>query len=90
MGNALAIRSSRESLFRIGPFSNGLMVLAVGLTFALQMLLLYVPFFQRVFVTRPLSARDLAISLLASAVVFAVIELYKLARRSFDRKRKRI
>ena len=85
MGNALATRSSRDSLLTIGLFSNRLMVLAVSLTFVLQLLLIYVPFLQRIFMTEALSATNLIISLLASVVVFIVIELYKWGRRRADR-----
>ena len=81
MGNALATRSSRDSLFRIGMFSNRLMVGAVMLGFVLQLLLIYVPVFQTVFKTQPLSMQDLFICLIASAVVFVVLELSKLVKR---------
>lgn len=81
MGNALATRSSRDSLFRIGLFSNRLMVGAVMLGFVLQLLLIYVPVFQTVFKTQPLSMQDLFVCLIASAVVFVVLELSKLVKR---------
>jgi Ca2+-transporting ATPase len=81
MGNALATRSSRDSLFRIGLFSNRLMVGAVMLGFVLQLLLIYVPVFQTIFKTQPLSMPDLFICLIASAVVFVVLELSKLVKR---------
>jgi Ca2+-transporting ATPase len=81
MGNALAIRSNRESLFKIGLFTNRLMVIAIGTTFALQMLIIYFPPLQRVFKTEPLTAFELTGCLLASAVVFIILELYKYVRR---------
>jgi Ca2+-transporting ATPase len=81
MGNALATRSSRDSLFRIGLFSNRLMVGAVMLGFVLQLLLIYVPVFQTVFKTQSLSMQDLFVCLIASAVVFVVLELSKLVKR---------
>ena len=81
MGNALATRSSRDSLFGIGLFSNRLMVGAVMLGFVLQLLLIYIPVFQTVFKTQPLSMRDLFICLIASAVVFVVVESSKLVKR---------
>ena len=82
MGNALATRSSRESLFTIGVFSNLLMVGAVSLSFVLQLALIYIPFFQDIFSTQPLSQFEMLICLAASAVVFLVIEVYKwVARR---------
>jgi Ca2+-transporting ATPase len=86
MGNALAIRSNSQSLFSIGFFSNRLMVAAVTATFALQLALIYIPFLQKVFKTRPLTASQLAICLIASVVVFFVVELYKLFFRIRNRR----
>jgi Ca2+-transporting ATPase len=77
MGNALATRSSRDSLFKIGLFSNRLMVGAVLLTLVLQLLLIYVPVLQSVFSTEALTAQQLLICLLTSAVVFVILEIYK-------------
>jgi Ca2+-transporting ATPase len=77
MGNALAIRSGRESLFTIGIFSNRLMVFAVLTTFVLQLALIYVPFLQDVFKTVALTAGELAICLVSSTVVFISVEIYK-------------
>ncbi|MFN2187914.1 MAG: cation transporting ATPase C-terminal domain-containing protein, partial [Candidatus Promineifilaceae bacterium] len=85
MGNALAIRSSRDSLFSIGIFSNRLMVLAVLLTFALQLMLIYIPLFQGVFKTEPLTIPQLLICLGASAIVFVILELYKWVLRLRNR-----
>lgn len=81
MGNALAIRSNTESVFSIGFFANRTMIGAVVITFLLQLALLYMPFLQEIFDTRPLVARDLIIALIASAVVFVAVELDKWVRR---------
>ncbi len=81
MGNALAIRSNRESVFSIGFFANKTMIGAIVLTFVLQLALLYVPFLQKLFDTQPLNARDLVIVLIASAVVFVAVEIDKWIRR---------
>jgi Ca2+-transporting ATPase len=85
MGNALATRSNRESIFSIGLFTNRLMVGAVLLTVVLQMMLIYVPFLQKIFNTVALSAGELAIALVASAVVFAAVETYKWNLRRLDK-----
>jgi Ca2+-transporting ATPase len=77
MGNALAIRSERESLFQIGLLSNKAMLGAVLLTFILQMAVVYVPFLQELFNTVSLPLTDLVISLGLSAVVFVAVELEK-------------
>jgi Ca2+-transporting ATPase len=86
MGNALAIRSNTESVFKIGLFSNRLMVIAIAITFVLQLVLIYVPFFQRFFNTEPLSARDLIIALLISLIVFVAVEIEKWIRRVVKRR----
>ncbi len=84
MGHVLAIRSDKESLFRIGLFSNKALVGAVILTFALQMATIYVPFLNPVFKTVPLSAGELATTLLLSSVVFIAVEIEKWWFRKTD------
>ena len=77
MGNALALRAHKESVFSIGIFSNRLMVLAIALTIALQLALLYTSLGQRFFSTVPLSAENLAIGFGASLLVFVAVEVEK-------------
>jgi Ca2+-transporting ATPase len=77
MGNALAIRSGRDSFFRTGLLSNKALIGAVLLTFVLQLAVVYVPFMQELFKTMALSPVNLAISLVLSTVVFWGIELEK-------------
>jgi Ca2+-transporting ATPase len=86
MGNALALRSNRESLFKLGIFSNGYMLGAVLLTFVLQLLITYVPFLQGIFGTMALTPTDLAVSLGASTIVFLAIEIYKWGLRLDSRR----
>ncbi|MFZ5808390.1 MAG: cation-translocating P-type ATPase [Chloroflexota bacterium] len=82
MGNVLAIRSSRYTLFQIGLLSNKPLVAAVLLTFALQMAVVYVPFLQSIFGTVALPWLDLLVSLGFSVVVFLAIELFKILRQA--------
>jgi Ca2+-transporting ATPase len=77
MGNVLALRSGRDSLFRIGVFSNPLMIGAVALTLLLQLAVIYVPYLQKVFHTVPLDANQLLLCLAISSVVFFSVELQK-------------
>ena len=81
MGNALAIRSNRESIFKLGLRSNMLLVYAVLLTFVLQLAVIYVPFLQEIFNTTALSFGDLMLTLVLSTIVFFGIELEKLVKR---------
>lgn len=81
MAHVLAIRSERDSLFTLGLWSNRPLLGAVTLTFALQMLVIYLPAAQTVFHTRALPPFELALSLACAAVVFAVVEIEKAWRR---------
>ena len=77
MGNALAIRSGRESLFKIGLYSHKALLGAVLLTFILQLAVVYLPFMQEIFKTVALPPIALLISLGLSTVVFWGVELEK-------------
>ncbi len=79
---ALAVRSSRESLFRIGVFSNRPMIVALAVTFVLHLGVIYVPAMQGFFKTAALSAGQLGICLLAGLAVFAAVEVEKLFKQS--------
>ena len=47
----------------------------------LQLVVIYVPMFNRVFDTLPLSTGDLAVAVVLAAVVFAVVEIEKWLKR---------
>ena len=81
MGNAMAIRSNKESLFKIGLRTNMLMLYAVLLTIALQMAVIYLPFMQNIFATYPLSIPELLLTFGASSLVFIAIEIEKWTKR---------
>jgi Ca2+-transporting ATPase len=81
MGHVLAIRSERDSFFTQGAWSNKPLVGAVLLTFALQLATIYVPWLNPIFKTTPLTAGELAVTLLLSSVVFLAVELEKAFKR---------
>lgn len=87
MGNVLALRSEEESFFSQGALSNKPLFGAVVLTFALQLATIYVPFLNPIFKTEPLSAGELAATILLSAVVFLAVEGEKAVKRSQKRAR---
>lgn len=82
MGNVLAIRSEKESLFRQGILSNKPLLGAFILTFLLQMATIYIPFLNPIFKTAPLAPGELIITLILSSVVFFAVEIEKLIRRT--------
>jgi Ca2+-transporting ATPase len=72
--NVLAIRSEKESLFKIGLFSNKPLLGAVILSFIFQMATIYVPFLNPIFKTQPLNLYELLITLGLSSIVFFAVE----------------
>jgi P-type Ca2+ transporter type 2C len=77
IGQALAIRSSSDSLFHIGLWSNRPLLLTIAAVLGLQLLVLYWSPLQAMFDTTALSLADLGISVAAGVVVFAAIEAEK-------------
>jgi Ca2+-transporting ATPase len=81
LAHVMAIRSERESLFTIGVAGNRLLLLAVAASVALHMLLIYVPWLQRIFGTEALSAHALVLACALPLVVFVGVEVEKWAVR---------
>ena len=80
--HVMAIRSEKESLFTLGIFSNRPMVLAILITFLMQMATIYVPVLNPIFKTEALDGDELAICLAISGVVLLAVEVEKwLVRR---------
>ncbi len=77
LGHVMAIRSEKESLFSIGVFSNRPMAAAIIVTFTLQMATIYVPAFNPIFKTEPLSMSELVLCLALSSLVFIAVEIEK-------------
>ena len=87
MSHIMAIRSGNESLFKVGLLSNNKPLLgSVALTFVLQLLAIYAPFFQGFLDTKALPVADLAIAIALSTFIFWAVEAEKwLARRKHSR-----
>jgi Ca2+-transporting ATPase len=93
VGQALAMRSDRESFFTLGATTNLLMLwMCLGIV-ALQIILLYVPFLQTFFKTTPLGPVELIACAGFGTIAFIVVEAWKGFRRSGtdpeERKRER-
>ncbi len=86
MGNVLALRSEKESMFTQGLLSNKPLVGAFVLTLMLQLATVYVPFLNPIFKTEPLSLQELLITLALSSVVFFAVEVEKWWKRRRDRR----
>ncbi|PIU18123.1 MAG: ATPase [Elusimicrobia bacterium CG08_land_8_20_14_0_20_59_10] len=81
LSHALAVRSERRSFFQMGAFSNKPMLYSVIATIALQMTVIYAPWFNKIFHTSPLPPGELLLALALSSVVFFAVEAEKLIKR---------
>ena len=86
LGNVIAIRSRRESVFSLGLLTNKPMLGAITLTVALQLMVVYVPFFNDLFSTQPLTWEEMGITVAVSSVVFWAVEIQKLVSRMQKKK----
>jgi Ca2+-transporting ATPase len=74
-------RSLTESLFKIGPFTNRHLLLATGISFMLQMAVVYTPGLQSVFNTEPLGLLDWVLVIAISSLPLWGTEIYKAIRK---------
>ncbi|MHA1607512.1 MAG: calcium-transporting P-type ATPase, PMR1-type [Candidatus Freyarchaeota archaeon] len=83
--NAINYRSEKISIFKLNPFSNKYLVLALMVSFVLQLLVIYVPSLQPLFKTFPLSVRDWVTVLLAASTIILLYELKKAYQRKISK-----
>lgn len=87
MGHVLALRVSRDSVFRAGLFANRLLMGAIVLTVLSQMAVIYLPFLQGIFKSVSLTPGQLLLSLALSSAIFWGVEIEKwLSRRREERR----
>jgi Ca2+-transporting ATPase len=79
---ALASRSNKDSLLKIGLFSNPLLAGMALLVVALQMMVIYNPALAHFFDVVPLKWHDLSLTIASGLVVFVVMELEKQFRKT--------
>lgn len=75
--NAFSARSFTRSVFRMNPFSNHLLLLAIFTSVLMVLVMLYVPFLNRTLGTYPLTTTDWSIVLVSSLVPLFAVEIYK-------------
>jgi len=77
MFNALSCRSMNKSIFSIGLTSNNTFLLAVGGSIIGQLMVIYFPPLQAVFLTEPLYPSDLLLLVTLTSSVLIVDEIRK-------------
>ncbi len=78
---AVAERSTRHSVFRVGFFRNRALLGAVAASVGLQLALIYVPFLQGFFGTVPLTPVQLLVCFVVGLSLFVAVEVAKLIHR---------
>jgi Ca2+-transporting ATPase len=78
-------RSQTVSLFKLGVFGNKKLIGATTVSIILNMSALYVPFFQGVLKTKPLTGPELLVVLCAASTPLWVMEFVKWVRRLANR-----
>jgi Ca2+-transporting ATPase len=76
MAVALNLRTEK-SLFKISPFGNKKLLLAIASSVALQLMILYVPLFNQIFDTVPLDTQSWLEILAVGVLVFIAVEVKK-------------
>ncbi|MCE5340216.1 MAG: cation-translocating P-type ATPase [Planctomycetaceae bacterium] len=75
-------RNNKVSLFKIGIFTNKNLIAAAGFSFLLQMMVIYTPFFQKVFKTVPLGVFDWVMVVVISSFPLWAMEIVKFLRKN--------
>ena len=78
---AVATRSEENPIWRLNPFTNRAMVLAVVLTIALQLAVIYLPLANTIFDTQPLKPIELALSFGLALLTLIIVEIWKAVAR---------
>jgi len=81
IANVFACRSSRESVFSLGFFTNRLIFAGIAFEILLQLLIVYNPFGNEIFATRPISFSTWATLIPFALLLFFSEELRKLFAR---------
>lgn len=87
MFNALSCRSQVKSIFQVGFFTNRMFLYAVGGSLMGQMLVIYFPPLQAVFLTEALHCTDLLLLVCIASSVFLVDEIRKMVLRTLSRRK---
>ncbi len=83
VGNVLACRTEREPLFRVGVLSNRLVLWGILSELCIIIMLIYTPFFQKVFGLAPLGENDWLLLLVFAPFLLLADEARKLAVRKY-------
>jgi len=84
--HAFNVRSNKYSIFELGPFSNRWLVAAFGVVILSELAIIYLPIFQPIFKTMPLTLSDWSIVVGLGLMPLIIVEVIKLANRLLGRR----
>jgi magnesium-transporting ATPase (P-type) len=84
VANGFGCRTERESVFRIGMFSNHFLVISQFIGIGIMAAISYVPFLQDIFKTAPLTLADWGFLVIAAVTLFFAEEARKWIMRRRD------
>jgi len=84
--HAFNVRSNRYSVFELGIFSNPWLVVAFCTVILSELAIIYLPIFQPVFKTMPLTLSDWGIVVGLGLMPLVIVELIKLANKLLGRR----
>lgn len=85
IGMVLNCRTERQSVFRVGLFSNGRVMRGIILELLVICLIIYVPFLQKIFQTTPIGIREWLFLIVLPAVILLVEEGRKAIFRRYHK-----
>lgn len=82
--NIYNMRSLKKSVFNIGFFSNKYINIAIVVSIIIQIIIIEVPFFERIFSFQPVSALEFVVLVTMASLVLWSGELYKLVKGKLE------
>jgi len=87
VGAVFGCRTEHDSIFKIGLFSNRLVLMGIAVELVLLSLLVYTPFMHSIFNTAPLGCTELGFLIIWPPLILLADELRKYLRRTQERKK---
>lgn len=87
IGNAFACKTNKESVFKVGFFSNKLLVWSIFIMIILQAAIVYIPFLNKIFQTAPISIKDWMVLTAFIPLLFFADEIRKSIIRAVIKRR---
>lgn len=84
LAHSFNVRSIKNSLFRTGPFTNRYLVGGVAISALFQVIVILVPFLNRVFKVTPLNLEQWLIVIISSGIIIPIVELVKFAQNRIN------